>query len=49
MWSFEKSESNDSVGVVFALTSPDGDEGYPGTMHVHSPLSCHCRFRRRSS
>lgn len=24
----------DSAGVVFTLTSPDGDEGYPGTLQV---------------
>ena len=31
-WGFEEVKSADSVGVKFNYTSPDGDEGYPGTL-----------------
>jgi galactose mutarotase-like enzyme len=32
LWSAELFERGDSVGIVFRHTSPDGDEGYPGTL-----------------
>jgi aldose 1-epimerase len=32
VWKAEPVEGEDSVGVTFTLTSPDGDEGYPGTL-----------------
>jgi aldose 1-epimerase len=34
IWSSELIENEDSVGVRFKLTSPDGDEGYPGEVKV---------------
>ena len=32
VWKAEPIEGKDSVGVRFSHTSPDGDEGYPGTL-----------------
>jgi aldose 1-epimerase len=32
LWSGESFQKGDDVGVVFTLESPDGDEGYPGTL-----------------
>jgi aldose 1-epimerase len=32
MWSVEELKSDTSVGLRFTLVSPDGDEGYPGTL-----------------
>lgn len=32
VWEAEPFESDSGVGVVFTHTSPDGDEGYPGTL-----------------
>lgn len=34
MWKAEQIKAADSVGVKFTLKSPDGDEGYPGTLDV---------------
>ena len=34
VWAGEPFEREDAVGVVFTHTSPDGDEGYPGTLEV---------------
>ena len=34
MWSFERAETDTAIGVTFTLTSPDGDEGYPGEVKV---------------
>ena len=33
-WAGEAFESGDAVGVSFRLTSPDGQEGYPGTVEA---------------
>ncbi len=33
-WSAESFETEDTVGVRFQLTSPDGQEGYPGTVQA---------------
>ena len=33
-WSAEIYETDDAVGVRFQLTSPDGQEGYPGTVQA---------------
>ena len=33
-WAVEAFETDDSVGVRFKLTSPDGQEGYPGTVQA---------------
>ena len=33
-WEGESYETDDAVGVRFRLTSPDGQEGYPGTVHA---------------
>ena len=34
VWKAEPVEMPDTVGVAFTYTSPDGDEGYPGTLKV---------------
>lgn len=34
VWESEILRGDDSTGVRFKLTSPDGDEGYPGTLQV---------------
>ncbi|KFL17038.1 aldose epimerase [Geobacillus stearothermophilus] len=34
LWQAETVQRDDAVGVVFSYTSPDGEEGYPGTVHV---------------
>ncbi len=34
VWNAEEVKAVDSVGVAFSLTSPDGDENYPGTLQV---------------
>ena len=34
VWDAETFESEDGIGIVFSYTSPDGEEGYPGTLAV---------------
>jgi aldose 1-epimerase len=34
LWNARTFEDGEAVGVALELTSPDGDEGYPGTLHV---------------
>jgi len=34
VWEGKPFESDSGVGVVFSYTSPDGEEGYPGTLQV---------------
>jgi aldose 1-epimerase len=34
MWTASKLQATDSVGLRFKLTSPDGQEGYPGTLEI---------------
>jgi aldose 1-epimerase len=34
VWKAESFKNADGVGVVFTHTSPDGDEGYPGTLSL---------------
>lgn len=34
LWRARSFQRGDSVGVTFERTSPDGDEGYPGTLRV---------------
>jgi aldose 1-epimerase len=34
VWSAEEVEVEDGVGVTFSYTSPDGEEGYPGTVDI---------------
>jgi aldose 1-epimerase len=34
VWAAEPFRSDSGVGIVLAHTSPDGDEGYPGTLHA---------------
>jgi aldose 1-epimerase len=34
VWKTEELKTDDSVGVKFSLTSPDGDNGYPGELVV---------------
>lgn len=34
LWEGRSFETDSTVGVIFAYTSPDGEEGYPGTLDV---------------
>jgi len=34
VWQGEPLERKDDVGVILKYTSPDGEEGYPGTLHA---------------
>ncbi len=34
LWDAELFETGDRAGIVFRYTSPDGEEGYPGTVHA---------------
>jgi aldose 1-epimerase len=34
LWDAEIVEKDEEIGVRFSYTSPDGEEGYPGTVHV---------------
>ena len=34
VWKAESFKNDKGVGVVFSYTSPDGEEGYPGTLHA---------------
>lgn len=34
VWAVERRETGDGVGAVLSHLSPDGDEGYPGTLRV---------------
>jgi len=34
VWTAEPVETDNSVGVKFSYTSPDGDDGYPGTLQA---------------
>ena len=34
VWKAESFEKDDAVGIAFTHTSPDGDEGYPGTLSL---------------
>lgn len=34
MWDAERLETADEIGVVFSLTSPDGENGFPGNLDV---------------
>jgi aldose 1-epimerase len=36
VWNAQPIETADSVGLVFTLESPDGDEGYPGKLNVQA-------------
>ena len=38
-WDAETYEAGDQIGVRFRLTSPDGHEGFPGTVHVTTDYS----------
>ncbi len=35
VWSAEPVQTDGGAGVAFTLVSPDGDEGYPGTLTAH--------------
>ncbi len=39
LWTIASVQSGDSAKVVLTLTSPDGDQGYPGTLHVTATYS----------
>jgi len=34
VWQAESFQKDDRVGIVFSYTSPDGEEGYPGTLEA---------------
>jgi aldose 1-epimerase len=34
LWQAQPFENKDHVGLILKYTSPDGEEGYPGTLHV---------------
>jgi aldose 1-epimerase len=34
LWNAQPTKNKDAVGVAFTRTSPDGEEGYPGTLKV---------------
>ncbi|HEY2908521.1 MAG TPA: aldose epimerase family protein [Vicinamibacterales bacterium] len=34
LWAGEPFERSDTAGVIYTLTSPDGEEGYPGTLQA---------------
>jgi len=34
MWTGEPFERDGTAGIIYTLTSPDGQEGYPGTLHA---------------
>lgn len=36
LWEARPFEENGSPGILFELDSPDGEEGYPGTLHVRT-------------
>lgn len=36
VWHAEPVETADSIGLIFSLESPDGDEGYPGKLKVQA-------------
>lgn len=39
VWQAEPVEADDSVGVTFTYVSPDGEEGYPGTLNAQVTYS----------
>lgn len=39
VWQAEPFEKNGEAGVILMLVSPDGDEGYPGTLSVRTTLT----------
>lgn len=39
LWTAEEIRDNDSAGVRFSYTSPDGEEGYPGQLEVTATYS----------
>ncbi len=47
LWSGEKIQTADAVGVRFKLRSPDGQEGYPGTVDVVSEYTWNDRNELR--
>ncbi len=36
LWKAEEIEQGNASGIKFSLFSPDGDEGYPGNLHVYA-------------
>ena len=34
LWEAESIQRDNAVGVIFSYTSPDGEEGYPGTLNI---------------